>query len=283
MILITGADGQLGREFQEFFHARGISFLATDRGQLDITDAGAVGRFLENLPQLSGILNCAAYNDVDRAETERDACARLNADAPALLAAAARERGVPFVTYSTDFVFDGAKGAPYTEEDPPNPLSHYARTKLEGERRVLAAYPEALVIRTSWLFGRHGRNFVRGVLQLFGTRTEIRMVADQVSAPTYTGDLAEATWRLLQVRQCGIFHVSNAGVVSKYDFARAIADAAGWQGKLIPITSGEFPAAARRPAFSKLATGKLENCIRWPMPPWQPRLQDVVRGWCQER
>ncbi len=277
MILITGAQGQLGHEFQELFRARGIAFVATDREQLDITDARAISIFLENSTGLAGIINCAAYNNVDLAESEREACTRLNAQAPALLAAAARERGVPFVTYSTDFVFDGTQSTPYTEEDPPHPMSHYAQAKLEGERRVLAEYPKALVIRTSWLYGIHGMNFVKNFISLCESRTELRIVTDQVSAPTFTGDLAEATWRLLQGQQVGLFHMSNAGTVSKYDFARAIADEIGWQGTMVPISSAEFPAAAQRPAYSKLATGKLESCTVWKPPFWRERLVEVVR------
>lgn len=282
MILITGAQGQLGREFQAYFRQRAVSFLPTDREELDVADADAVRRFFDAHPNISGVIHCAAYNNVDRAETEREACARLNTDAPALLAELTRALGVPFVTYSTDFVFDGAKGAPYTEADLPNPLCHYAQTKRDGEVRVLEKNPASLVIRTSWLFGAGGVNFVRNFISLCETRTEIRMVTDQISAPTYTGDLADATWQLLQAGQSGLFHVSNAGTASKFDFALAIAREIHWEGRLIPITSDQFPAPARRPAFSKLATEKVEKCLNRPMVPWQNRLREVILLWTKE-
>ena len=277
MILVTGAHGQLGQEFLAAFQERGIPWIATDREELDITDHDSVRRFVERV-HVTGIINCAAYNDVDRAEKEPEACRAVNTLAPGHLALFARDKGVPFVTYSTDFVFDGKNDRPCVETDPPCPLSEYGRSKLEGERVALENHPEALVIRTSWLFGAHGVNFVRRFLELCQTRDEIKMVSDQVSAPTCTRDLVHATLLLLERGATGVFHVSNSGEASKYEFAREIALATGWTGRLLPIDSSEFPAAAARPAHSKLATGKLERVTGWRPPAWQDRVREVVRA-----
>jgi len=277
MILVTGAHGQLGREFLASFQDRGVPWIATDRQDLDITDDDQVRRFVE-IRDITCIINCAAYNNVDLAEQEPEACRAVNTLAPGHLARAARERGVPFVTYSTDFVFDGETDRPYVETDPPHPLSVYGRSKLEGEQAVLQSNPQALVLRTSWLFGAHGVNFVRRILELCESKNELRMVSDQVSAPTCTRDLVEATRLLLEAQASGLFHVSNSGVASKFEFAREIALAFGWPGRLFPIDSKEFPAAAVRPAYSKLDTGKLEGATGFTPPPWQARVREVVAG-----
>lgn len=277
MILVTGAHGQLGQEFLASFQDRGIPWIATDRQELDITDDDQVRRFVE-VRDITCIINCAAYNNVDLAEQEPEACRAVNTLAPNHLARAARERGVPFVTYSTDFVFDGKTDRPYVEIDPPHPLSVYGRSKLEGEQAVLQSNPQALVLRTSWLFGAHGVNFVRRILELCESKNELRMVSDQVSAPTCTRDLVEATRLLLERQASGLFHLSNSGVASKFEFAREIALAIGWSGRLFPIDSKEFPAAAARPAYSKLATGKLEGATGFTPPPWQARVREVVAG-----
>lgn len=275
MILLTGANGQLGQEFLAACLERGIPWIATDRQELDITDYDQVARFVAQRP-ITGIINCAAYNNVDLAETEPEACRAVNTLAPGQLAKVAREKGVPFVTYSTDFVFDGQTDRPYVETDPPRPLSVYGRSKLDGELAALQNHPQALVLRTSWLFGAHGVNFVRRVLELCKSRNEMRMVTDQVSAPTCTRDLVQATWLLLEEHGSGLFHVSNSGEASKFDFAREIALSVGWTGQLFPIDSKEFPAPAARPAYSKLDTGKLEGVTGWRPPPWQDRVREVV-------
>ncbi len=277
MILLTGARGQLGLEFQATFREQGISWIATDRPELDITDADQVRRFVET-HDITGIINCAAYNNVDQAEAEPEACRAVNTLAPGLLAGAAREKGVPFVTYSTDFVFDGESDRPYVEIDPPAPRSVYGQSKLDGERAALEHDPGALVIRTSWLFGAHGVNFVRRFLELCASRDEIRMVTDQVSAPTCTRDLVQATLLLLERRAGGLFHVSNSGVASKYEFARELALSIGWRGQLVPVDSRAFPAPAARPAYSKLDTAKLEGVTGWRPPSWQDRVREVVRA-----
>ncbi len=276
MILLTGANGQLGQEFQADFRNRELPWIATDRQELDITDPDRVMGFVKAHP-ITCVINCAAYNNVDLAETEREACRAVNTHAPGHLARAAREKGVPFVTYSTDFVFDGNSVNPYVETDTPRPLSVYGMSKLEGEKMAMQNHPDALVLRTSWLFGAHGVNFVGRFLELCRSRDEIGMVADQVSAPTCTRDLVRATRLLLEARAFGLFHVSNSGVASKYEFALEIARSIGWAGRLSPIDSKEFPAPAARPAFSKLDTGKLERVTGWRPPAWQERVREVVR------
>jgi len=275
MILVTGAQGQLGQEFQAFFQDRGVPTVAMDRQELDITDSDRVMRFIQSHP-ITGVINCAAYNNVDLAETEREACRAVNTLAPGYLAKAAREKGVPFVTYSTDFVFDGETDRPYVETDAPGPLSFYGWSKLEGEQAVFQSNPEALVLRTSWLFGAHGVNFVRRFLELCSSKNEMKMVSDQVSAPTCTRDLVQATHLLLQRQASGLFHFSNSGAASKFEFAQEIARNIAWSGRLLPIDSKEFPAAAARPAYSKLDTGRLESATGFSPPPWQARVREVV-------
>ncbi len=178
------------------------------------------------------IINCAAYNDVDRAEDEKESCYRLNAYAPLYLAKAAKEIDAVFVTYSTDFVFDGEKGSPYTEEDKPNPLSVYGKSKLEGERFVLNEYDKSIVIRTSWLFGVGGQNFNTQVLRWARSNNQLKIVDDQISSPTYSYDLANFSLKLLKRGTFGLFHFSNRGIASKYDQALYVLKKAGWKGTL---------------------------------------------------
>lgn len=189
MILITGANGQLGYDFQRIFKEKNIDFIATDYKELDITDIDAVREFVKH-KNIALIINCAAYNNVDKAEEEVEMCYKLNAYAPRDLALVAKEIGADYITYSTDFVFDGGKDTPYTEEDIPKPLSIYSEAKAEGERMVLETYARSFVVRTSWVFGIANNNFNRQVINWSKSRDVLGIVDDQVSVPTYSYDLA---------------------------------------------------------------------------------------------
>jgi len=273
MILLTGANGQLGQDFQKYFRQRGIEFIATDYvadercEALDITNKAAVAAFMHG-KAIDTIINCAAYNDVDKAEAEPEKAFALNCEAPKNLGEIAKQNGIVFVTYSTDFVFDGTKSEPYREDDLPGPLSIYGKSKYQGEQEVLSIYDQVFVIRTSWVFGMGNNNFNKSVIRWSKSNSELRIVDDQVSVPTYSWDLAVYSWELIQTGNCGLYHLSNQGQASKYDQAKYVLEKTGWQGRLVPAKTGEFNLAAARPLYSKLDSTKAETLIGRPMPQW---------------
>lgn len=257
-VLITGANGQLGHELQRSAPTH-VQCLALDRAQLDITDAGAIDRVLDIQRPLL-IINAAAYTAVDKAEQDEASAARINAKAPGLLAHAAAERELRIIHVSTDFVFDGASSQPYRPADLARPLSVYGASKREGELRVLREAGErALVLRTGWVYSAHGSNFVKTMLRLMTERDSLSVVADQLGTPTWAHGLAEAIWQFCgQPQLHGVFHWSDAGTASWYDFAVAIQEEAcalGLLRKAIPIhpiPSTDYPTAAQRPAYAVL-------------------------------
>lgn len=270
MILLTGAGGQLGQDFQNLFSREGIPFIAADHRALDITDAVAVEDFLNRHDAIDTIINCAAYNDVDRAEREPEAAMTLNCEAPANLAREAGRRDLRLVTYSTDFVFDGTKQAPYREDDPARPLSVYGNSKYQGEKAVLAADGAALIIRTSWVFGVGNTNFNKAVIRWARMSDgPLRIVDDQISAPTYSRDLAEFSWRLLQSGASGLYHLTGQGQASKYEQARYLLNRLGWRGELQRAKSADFDLPAARPGYSKLDNSRAEARLGAAMPDWR--------------
>ena len=269
MILITGANGQLGYDFQRLFDSLKAKYIATDVADFDITNEKSIDDFFLKHNNISLIINCAAYNDVDKAETDSDFCMLLNSRAPFNLAKKAKEIGATFVTYSTDFVFDGDIRDPYTEEDMPNPPSVYAKSKRMGEEAVLAEYDKSFVIRTSWVFGIANNNFNKQVINWSKTRDELNIVDDQVSVPTYSKDLAYFSWKLIETKKYGLYHMSNSGICSKYDQAKYVLDNIGWTGKLGTSKTEDFNLPAKRSKFSKLDSTKLENIVGEKIPSWQ--------------
>ena len=269
MILITGANGQLGYDFQRLFDSLKAKYIATDVADFDITNEKSIDDFFLKHNNISLIINCAAYNDVDKAESEPDFCMLLNSRAPLNLAKKAKEIGATFVTYSTDFVFDGDIRDPYTEEDMPNPPSVYAKSKRMGEEAVLAEYDKSFVIRTSWVFGIANNNFNKQVINWSKTRDELNIVDDQVSVPTYSKDLAYFSWKLIETKKYGLYHMSNSGICSKYDQAKYVLDNIGWTGKLGTSKTEDFNLPAKRSKFSKLDSTKLENIVGEKIPSWQ--------------
>jgi dTDP-4-dehydrorhamnose reductase len=271
-ILITGGGGMLAHDLKAALGARGdAQAIAPTRAQLDVTNAEHVrGVMASYRPEL--VFNCAAFTHVDLCETDPRARA-VNADAVATIAQACAAARARLVHVSTDFVFDGTKASPYVESDPTHPLSAYGRTKREGEERALEA-PGALVVRSSWLFGRRGPNFVEAMLkQAESGKKEVRVVTDQVGRPTATSDLAEALLALSDAKASGIVHYANAGEVSWNEFAREIYRMAGFEGvEVRPITSAELDRPAVRPAYSVLSTelygrltGKMPRDFREPL------------------
>lgn len=272
--LITGSKGQLGHCLLANAPA-GWDIVAHDVDTLDIGDEAAVrAEILAVRPDL--VLNAAAYTAVDRAESDEGTAHRINADAVGFLAAAAAEVGARLAHVSTDFVFDGESGIPYRPNDPTAPLSVYGRTKLAGEQ---AAGPDALVLRTSWVYGPVGNNFVRTMLRLMGERPEVRVVADQIGTPTYAPGLALALWQLATVGTKGVFHFSDSGAASWYDFAVAIEEEASAMGLLekrtsvVPIATANFPTPAKRPHFSILDKSDTWAALGAPGPHWRSNLR----------
>ena len=276
MILITGAKGQLGYDFQKLFDSLRIQYTATDADTLNITDSAAIEKFFSINPTPEIIINCAAYNNVDKAESETEVCKKLNCLAPIELAKYAKKIGCTFVTYSTDFVFDGLKNAPYTEEDKTNPLSVYAKTKRDGEIGVLAEYDKVFVIRTSWVFGIANKNFNTQAIEWSKAKNELNIVTDQISAPTYSKDLASSSWQLINSGKFGLYHITNQGECSKYDQAAYLLNKIGWNGRLNKAQTKNFPTPAKRSSYTKLSCKKLENAIGYKMPSWQNAIDRYI-------
>lgn len=268
MILITGANGQLGHDFQRIFKEINLDFIATDYKELDIADVDAIREFVKD-KNIDLIINCAAYNNVDKAEEETELCYKLNAYAPRDLALVAKEIEADYITYSTDFVFDGSKNTPYTEEDIPAPLSVYSQAKAEGEKLVLETYDRSFVIRTSWVFGIANSNFNKQVINWSRSRDTLGIVDDQVSVPTYSYDLALYSLKLIETKKYGLYHLSNSGVASKYDQAKYVLDSIGWKGTLNRAKSSDFVLPAKRAEYSKLDSSKLEAVIGEKIPTWE--------------
>jgi dTDP-4-dehydrorhamnose reductase len=268
-VLIIGANGQLGYDFQRLFRKEKIEFRATTRKDLDITNPEEVNIFFSKNNNFDLIINCAAYNNVDKAEIEKNQCMELNKKAPIRLSKYAKKINAIFVTYSTDFVFDGKKSYPYTEKDSVNPLSVYGKSKYEGEIGVLREYNKVFVIRTSWVYGIANNNFNKQVINWSKNRKKMSIVDDQISVPTYSKDLAYYSWRLFQTQKFGLYHLVNSGIASKYDQAKYVLNKIGWKGILEKVKTEDFNLPAKRAKFSKLSNEKIEKVIKEKIPVWQ--------------
>jgi dTDP-4-dehydrorhamnose reductase len=278
-ILVTGANGQLGNELQKQLNETFPgSVIFTDIDTLDLTDQKAVTTCVET-NEITHIVNCASYTAVDRAEDEKLQCAQVNVDAVKNLAIAADTTGAKIIHFSTDYVFDGTNHRPYKESDKVNPLSHYGTTKRLGETSLLALAPEAIIIRTAWLYSPYGKNFVKTMLHLAETQSEVRVVCDQIGTPTYAKNLASAVVKVLQSRQWkpGIYNFTNEGVASWYDFAVAIFRLAGKNTKVIPIATEDYPTPATRPSYSILDKTRIKATYGIEIPHWEAALADCLR------
>jgi len=279
IILLTGSAGQLGFELARTLAVHG-DVVACDRATLDLEDAGALVRTVRRVrPQL--IVNAAAYTAVDRAESEPERAHAINAVAPGILAEEARRSGALLIHYSTDYVFDGTADAPYTEDAPTAPLNIYGQSKLAGERAIAAAGVASLILRTSWVYGLRGSNFLLTVRRLAAERDELRIVADQIGVPNWSRALAEATARLIGsglpalAERAGLYHLSGTGSASWFDFARAIVGDVP-RPRIVPITTADYPTPARRPAYGVLGTGKLERTFGIKLGHWREMLAACV-------
>jgi dTDP-4-dehydrorhamnose reductase len=280
-ILITGSNGQLGNELKRIAHRYpDFHFTWTDVDELDISSAEAVQEFLKIQPQ-NLIINCAAYTAVDKAESESEKAFLVNSSSVKVMAEAALQSGTGLLHISTDFVFDGNKSTPYIEDDPVNPLSVYGKSKLEGEVYALKA---GIVIRTSWLYSVFGNNFLKTILRLGKERKELRIVFDQAGTPTLAADLASALLAVTADHQAlsvfprnEIYHFSNEGVCSWYDFAMEIIQQAGFDCTVKPIETAEYPTPARRPAYSVMNKKKIKDRFGLVIPHWKESLHACMK------
>jgi len=282
-ILITGARGMLGTDLVKRFTVHGSRFtvIGVDIDDFDITDEkGTIKEIKMVSPQV--VINCAAFTDVDRCETESEKAFRVNRDGARNVALACREVGAKLIHISTDYIFNGEKREPYREEDGPGPINIYGLSKLEGEREILRLTTHdsrlpTLIIRTSWLFGKNGKNFVDTILRLAGEMNELRVVDDQVGSPTYTVDLSEGIERLVHQEATGIIHCTNTGECSWYNFAKEIIRIIGKEVKVIPITSYELDRPAPRPSYSVLSNERYYQLTGHRLRSWKEGLRDYLK------
>ena len=283
-ILITGCNGQLGNEMQLLQKNDSDNcYYNTDIAELDITSVEAIERYVAE-HRIDGIVNCAAYTAVDKAEANEELCTLLNAEAPAYLAAAIEKRGGWMVQISTNYVFDGTHHTPYHEDDDTCPNSVYGRTKLVGEFNVMKLCRRSMVIRTAWLYSTFGNNFVKTMIRLGREKEQLGVIFDQIGTPTYARDLATAIMTAIRKGIVpGIYHFSNEGVISWYDFTKAIHRLAGIDNCHVrPLHTSEYPTAAKRPPYSVLDKTKIKQTYGIEIPYWEESLAECIAKMIEE-
>jgi dTDP-4-dehydrorhamnose reductase len=283
-VLINGRNGQVSHELQRRLGAVG-ELIVLGRDQLDLAQPDQIRRQVQNIkPDL--IINAAAHTAVDLAESEPQAAFAINAIAPGILAEEALALDIPLIHYSTDYVFDGLKAGPYNEDDAPNPLGVYGKSKLAGEQAIRDVQGRHLILRTSWVYSTHGRNFLLTMQRLLQEKPELRVVADQIGAPTWAGTIADSTlalikhWQANEVANWGTYHLTAQGETSWFGFAQAIGEALRQQGKpcaaLLPIPSSDYPTPAARPLNSRLDCSRLQRDWGVSQPDWQTALRECL-------
>lgn len=280
VILVTGANGQLGMEFREIARAYPVyHFLFVTRNELDISNDEALQSFFEQY-KIDYCVNCAAYTGVDKAETEKEQALQVNGHSTGMLAQFCKRYAVRFVHFSTDYVFNGLSDEPYKTDSPTDPVNYYGYTKLAGEQQALLHNPGSIIIRTSWVYSTYGKNFVKTMLQLMSQKTSLNVVNDQWGRPTYAGDLAMITMQIIDSPgwQPGIYHCSNSGtIISWFDFASSIQSISGLNCIVHPIPSEQFPTPARRPFYSALDLQKLETVFSLQPADWKISLTKCIQ------
>lgn len=281
-IAITGANGQLGMELRALSAGYpGFEYIFLGKEELPIDNDQAIQAFFKK-HQPHYLINAAAYTAVDKAETEKDLAYQVNANAPGLLAAVCKEYGCTFIHISTDYVFDGTSTIPYKETAPVNPVSVYGASKLEGEKQVQEFNDQSIIIRTAWVYSSYGKNFVNTILRLLKEKESISVVNDQVGSPTYAADLADAIFTIIKKLQqgevsladhAGIYHYTNTGIISWYEFAVAIKELSGSSCQVNPIPTSGYPTPAKRPAYSVLSTEKIQKVFGVAPPAWKESLR----------
>jgi dTDP-4-dehydrorhamnose reductase len=276
-ILVTGANGQLGRSFRDLEgNFPKYEFIFLSKEDLPIHQFEMLRHYF-NVYQPQWLINCAAYTAVDRAETEKDLAMLVNGEAVGVMAAVAKENHCGFIHISTDYVFDGNSSSPYKVDHPVSPQNEYGRTKLEGERQALLFNPGSIIIRSSWIYSEHGHNFVKTMMRLMKEKESLNVVSDQMGSPTYARDLAEAIMKMITsgitAPRPAIYHFSNSGIISWYDFAVAIKELTGSACNIGPISTAQYPTPAKRPAYSAMDTKKITEDFGVEMIDWKESLK----------
>ena len=277
-ILITGANGQIGQEFQQLEkNFPSLNFLFVSKNELSIADENAVNTFFKN-KQIDICINCAAYTAVDKAETDKETAIAVNAIAVGYLAKACKNHNAKFIHISTDYVFDGKGIKPFTENDQTNPVNFYGQTKLSGELNAIKENEETIIIRTAWVYSSFGNNFVKTMIRLMNERESIGVVNDQYGCPTFAADLAQAIMQIIVGNNfiAGIYHYSNKGKISWYDFAKEISQQINSHCVVNEITTSQFPTPAARPSYSVLDTSKIAETFNITITEWKESLQKCL-------
>jgi len=281
-VLVTGAAGQLGREIVLLMRSLSIDVVGIGRKELDFSNPGRVTEWIAE-QRFDRVINCAAYTRVDLAEEEPEKAFLINRDAVRGVAEGVRAYGGRLLHISTDYIFDGMQSRPYAETDQANPLGVYGRSKLEGEKAVTEILPDSVVLRTSWVYGTYGNNFVLTILRLAGEHEELRIVDDQIGSPTWTSDIANAIWTLMNADASGIYHFTNEGIASWYDFAVEIVRLAQGMGypiktrRILPIPSSDYQTQAARPHYSVLNKQKARLILGYDIPHWADSLGRMLQ------
>ncbi len=281
-ILVTGAKGQLGRETVLALQAEGETVVAIGREELDFSNPEQVAEGIAN-HRADWVINCAAYTQVDKAEEDREQAFLVNRDSARAVAEGVQSSGGRLLHVSTDFIFDGDQSHPYKEEDAANPLGVYGHSKWEGEKEVQDVLPNALIVRTAWVYGVHGHNFVKTILRVAAERDELCVVDDQIGTPSWTADIFRAMWSLIKADVTGTYNFSNEGVASWFDFAQEIVFQAKQLGmpvkveQVTPIPTEEYPLPAKRPAYSVMNKGKIRSVLDYNIPHWRQSLTSMLK------
>lgn len=275
--LITGCRGMLGTSLMELLTERGIAAFGTDLPEVDLTDADATDRLFQKA-QPTHVIHCAAYTDVNGAETCREICRAANVVAPRVVAQACSRQGARMISISTDYVFGGNADKPYAVDDPTGPVSYYGQSKLEGELAVRESLDDSQIVRTAWLFGAGKRTFVSAIVGALRRGGPVKVVQDEIGSPTYAPDLAEGLLALSRVEATGVFHMVNSGQCSRFEMAQAIARHGGFDpSQIVPIRSADWVSPAARPLWSVLDTSRAQACGVGPLRPWEEALRAFLQ------
>ena len=278
-ILVTGSNGQLGKELQRICNTMpGYEFVFLSKSDMPVNQFEMV-RHIFNTLKPAYCINCAAYTAVDKAEEEKDLAFEINGEAVGVLAAVCLEHETKFIHISTDYVFDGKGDKPYLESDETSPVNAYGASKLKGEEEAFKYNPDSLIIRTSWVYSEFGKNFVKTMLRLMADKNSISVVNDQLGSPTYAADLADIILKIIQLQEWkpGIYHFSNEGVITWFDFANAIKEIASTNTAIHPISTAEFPTPAQRPAYSVFNKRKIQDAFGINLKDWKARLATCIQ------
>ena len=275
-VLVTGVKGQLGYDVVKDLEKRGHQPIGVDRDEMDLMDNEAIRTFIMNLKP-EAIIHCAAYTAVDKAEEEVETCYQINAEAVKVISECAKELDVKLIYISTDYVFDGTKEGEYVETDTPNPINVYGASKLKGEQYVQTLLEKYYIVRISWVFGVNGNNFIKTMRRLGSERDELNIINDQVGSPTYTADLAPLLVDMMETDKYGIYHATNEETCSWYEFANEIFKQSGIEVKTNPITTDQYPTAAKRPMNSRMSKAKLKANGFNLLPTWQEALAHYLK------